>query len=255
VQETFLNVFPAISSKHKIRAAEAAGLFTPIYRDTVRALQFELASLCVGEGVDYSEALDLCRGFGLSLAFPKTVQGRDSIGSQIALSSNYRGNGPRLIRAASRVNEGVQQQIMSMIKNALDRCGRRIRRSRIAVLGLEGLGTRPRITHESPEILQTLKRRGAILSLYPGEDSDWVAGSPISEHVRIEKSIMRAVEDTNCALVALDGSNADELNPQKLAAEMSRPAAICDLTRVLEASNVERAGLFYTSLGRGSPGA
>ncbi len=255
VQETFLIVFPAISVNHKTSAAEAAGLFTPVYREVVRALQFELASLCVGEGVDYSEALDLCRGLGLSLAFPKPIPGRNSIGSEIALSSNYRGNGPRLIRAASRVNEGVQQQIMSMVKSALERCGRRLRRSRIAVLGLEGLGARPIITHQPPEILEILRRRGAILSLYAGEDSDWVAGSPISQHVRIEKSIVRAVEGANCALVALDRSNGDELNPQKLAAEMSRPAAICDLTQVLEASNVERAGLFYTSIGRGSPGA
>jgi len=33
---------------------------------------------------------------------------------------------------------------------------------------------------------------------------------------------------------------------------MNRPGAICDLTRVLEASNVERAGLFYTTIGRGT---
>ena len=54
--------------------------------------------------------------------------------------------------------------------------------------------------------------------------------------------------------IALDRSDFGEISPQKLASEMSRPAAICDLSRVLEASNVERAGLFYTSIGRGNSG-
>jgi hypothetical protein len=54
--------------------------------------------------------------------------------------------------------------------------------------------------------------------------------------------------------VALDRSDFGEISPQKLASEMSHPGAICDLSRVLEASNVEKVGLFYTSIGRGSSG-
>jgi hypothetical protein len=71
-------------------------------------------------------------------------------------------------------------------------------------------------------------------------------------HAQIEHNLMRAVGGANCTVVALSRSAARELDATKLAVEMNRPGAICDLTRVLEASNVERVGLFYTSIGRGT---
>ena len=52
-------------------------------------------------------------------------------------------------------------------------------------------------------------------------------------------------------MIALERLEDGELNVPKLASEMSHPAAVCDLTGVLEASNVERAGLLYASFGRG----
>ena len=74
----------------------------------------------------------------------------------------------------------------------------------------------------------------------------------VGEHARVESSLMKAVAKANCIVVALSKSSASELDPDQLATEMNRPGAICDLTRVLEASNVEKAGLFYTTIGRGS---
>ncbi|MBO0887954.1 hypothetical protein J2P12_02525, partial [Candidatus Bathyarchaeota archaeon] len=74
----------------------------------------------------------------------------------------------------------------------------------------------------------------------------------VGEHARVENSLLRAVAKANCTLVALPRSYASELDPEQLASEMNRPGAVCDLSRVLEASNVERAGLFYTTIGRGT---
>ena len=255
VQDVFLRIFPTMTTTSKVNAAEAAGLFTPIYRDVVGALQLELANMCEGERVDYSDAIDLCKAFGLhNLGTPRTTPARDALASQIAISSNRYGRNSHLIRAARRVNEHAHTQILIMIKNALARCGRRLRHSRIAVLGLHGLRPPTGARHEPPQILQTLERRGAIVSLYPGEIP--VASlNGLGESITVEKTISKAVQRANCALIALERPVETELNPQRLASEMTRPAAICDLTRVMEASNVERAGLFYTSIGRGSPEA
>ena len=71
-------------------------------------------------------------------------------------------------------------------------------------------------------------------------------------HARVESSLLRAVAEANCTVVALPKSSTIELDANQIANEMNRPGAICDLTRVLEASNVERAGLFYTTIGRGT---
>lgn len=253
MQDLFLQIFPAISCTTKIGAAEAAGLFAPIYREVVGALELELASLCQNERVDYAEAADLCRVSGLrSLRAPRTTAARDGVASTIALST-IGARSSRLIRAARRVNEQAPSQLFALIKSALALCGKRVRHSKIAILGLDGLQPVPRVKPSPPQILQTLRRRGATVSLYLGQTTGWtVNGYP--ESINVEKSISKTLQRANCAVIALDKASEADLNPQILASEMARPGAVCDLTRVLEASNVERAGLFYTSIGRGSPG-
>lgn len=255
VQQMFLNVFPSISSSDHLNSAEAAGLFAPLYYDVVRALELELASICEQEHVDYSDALELSRGAGLQfLGTPRTIPSRYSIASLIAASAAQRPKGARLIRTARRVNEEANQRVLSLIKNALSQCGRRLRRSKIAIVGLDGLRGRLEAKPETPQLLQMLRRRGAILSLYPGDGRDW-SHTLSSDYFRVESSVSKTVERTHCAVIAIDRLENGELSPQKLASEMSRPAAVCDLTGVMEASNVERAGLIYTSIGRGSPEA
>ena len=252
-QEIFLAVFPSISTSSKLSAAEAASLFGPIYRDVLRALEFELATLCETDDVDYSEALDLSRQSGTdNLGIPSTFVLRDAIASNIAIgSSGSRGN-LSVVRTARRINESGEQRVLDLVKSALSLCGKRFRHSRIAILGFSGLES-PRDSKPSPpQIIRTLERRGAILSVYPGRDNRWFEAGVLGEGVRVENSPLRAASRTSCALVALDRSDFAEISSQKLASEMSRPGAVCDLSRVLEASNVERAGLFYTSIGRGS---
>ncbi len=251
VHELFFNVFPAITSVSNIKAAEAAGLFAPVYREVAGALELELASICVRGGVDYADALRLCRGVG-SLGSPRLFARRGSIGSEIAVSVGSGLSGPSLIRTARRVNEDLDRRIMVMVKGALARCGLRLRHSRIAILGLDGLGVNLGLRPESIGLLQALNRRGAVVSVYPGSGLGWTEGDALGARVTVERSMVKAVEKANCALVALERPEVGELNPHRLAAEMSHPAALCDLTGVLEASNVERAGLFYASIGRGS---
>ncbi len=252
VQDLLLQIFPAITSTPKIEAAEAAGLFAPTYREVVSALELELANLCQNAGVDYAEAAELCKTSGLhSLGDPKTTPSRDAVASMIALST-IGTRSSRIIKAAGRVNEYAPAQVLSLIKNALALCGRRMRHSKIAILGLNGLRSVSETRPSPPQVLQTLRKRGATISLYPGENT---TSLPIgySQNVIVEKSIPKALQRANCAVIALDRPSPSELDPQLLASEMTHPAVICDLSRVLEASNVERAGLFYTSIGRGTP--
>ena len=254
-QEIFLSIFPSISTSAKLGAAEAAGLFGPIYRDVLRALEFELASLCEADEVDYAEALDLCRQSGTdNLGIPNIFVARDAIASNIAISGTGGRGRMSVVRAARRINEAGEQKVLDLVKNALSLCGKRFRYSRIAILGFSGLES-PRDSKPSPPpIIRTLERRGAVLSVYPGRDNRWFEAGVLSDGVRVENTPLKAASKTSCVLVALDRSDFGEISPQKLASEMSRPGAICDLSRVLEASNVERAGLFYTSIGRGNSG-
>src|SRR3989442_8654445 len=252
-QEELLRVFPTLSLSATVEVAEASGLYSAVSREVARALELELAKLSEGHGIDYDEVLELC---GDSRITPtertNPILERESIGTSIALSSSQRRNGPRLLRAAHSVNEEYQSQIVEMIRRALGHCGYPFRRSRIAILGTDGLLKNPWSKPESPPIIELLRKRGARISLYPGETGSQPWARIVGERVRIENSLLRAVAKANCTVVALPKSSAPELNADQIATEMNRPGAISVLTRVLAASIVERAGLFYTTIGRGT---
>ncbi len=253
VQEMLIRVFPSISWAPKIAAAEAAGLFASLYQEVVGALGLELAKISETQGIDYEEALSLCRGSGLNeFRLRDHLSVRNSIGSAIALGSTGEKSRSQLIRSARRVNESYQSQVLQMIKYALAKCGRQLRRSKIAIIGLDGLLRNTWSKPEPLQILQSLRKRGAYISIYPGERELSLMSRIVGSDIRVESNLLKAVADANCAVVALRSSLAGELDPKRLALEMRLPAAVCDLSRVLEASNVEQAGLFYTSIGRGT---
>jgi UDP-N-acetyl-D-mannosaminuronate dehydrogenase len=252
-QEELLRVFPTLSLASTVEVAEASGLYSAVSREVARALELELAKMSEAHGVNYDEVLELCRDSRITLTEPSNpIPERESIGTSIALSSSQRRNGPRLVRAAHYINEEYQSQIVDMIRRALSHCGYPFRRSRVAIIGTDGLLKNPWSRPESPPIIESLRKRGARISLYSGETGSQPWAQMVGDNARVESSLLRAVAKANCTVVALPKSSATELDPDQLAAEMNRPGAICDLTRVLEASNVERAGLFYTTIGRGT---
>jgi UDP-N-acetyl-D-mannosaminuronate dehydrogenase len=251
-QEELLRVFPTLSLTSTMEIAEASGLFSAISREVGRALELELAKVSEVHGVNYGEVLELSGDTRVAfMGSSNPIPERESIATSIALSSSQRRNGARLMRAAHSINEEYQSQIVDMIKRALGHCGYPFRRSTVAILGTDGLLKNSWSKPESPPIIESLRKRGARISLYPGETGSEPWTEMVGDYVRVESSLLRAISKANCAVVALPKSSASELDPDQLSTEMNRPGAICDLTRVLEASNVEKAGLFYTTIGRG----
>ncbi|HVH14305.1 MAG TPA: hypothetical protein VNA15_01125 [Candidatus Angelobacter sp.] len=252
-QEELLQVFPTLSLTSTMEIAEASGLFSAVSREVGRALELELAKMSEVHGINYDEVLDVSKDPRAAVAGSSNpIPERESIATSIALSNSQRRNGTRLMRAAHSINEEYQSQIVDMIKRALGNCGYPFRRSRVAILGTDGLLKSPWSKPESPPIIESLRKRGARISLYPGETGSHPWTEMVGAHVRVESSLLRAVAKANCTVVALPKSSASEIDPDQLSTEMNRPGAVCDLTRVLEASNVQKAGLFYTTIGRGT---
>src|SRR5437879_12500320 len=155
-----------MSTSVKLSAAEGAGLFGPIYRDVLRALEFELAGMCEVDDVDYSEALDLCRLSGTdNLGIPRTFIARDAIASNIAISGTSKTGSMGVVRAARRINEAGEQRVLDMIKNALSLCGKRFRHSRIAILGFTGLESPSDTKPNTTPNLHMIGSEGEIESL------------------------------------------------------------------------------------------
>jgi len=251
-QKELLRVFPALTLTPSVELAEASGLFSAIDYEVGRALGLELAKISERAGINYREAIDLCKDTRVAFTGHSTViPGRESIGTEIALSQMLRRGGPRLVRAAHSINQEYQSQILDMIRRALRHCGYPFRRSRVAILGTDGLMKNSWSKPESSSLLQTLQKKGAIVSLYTGENGSEPWTRMVGDYARIENSLLKAVSKASCTVIALPRTFHLELDADQLATEMDRPGAICDLTGVLEASNVERTGLFYTTIGRG----
>jgi len=252
-QETLLRVFPSLSLAPTLEVAEGSGLFSAISREVAQALGLEFARMSEMYGINRDEVLGLCKDTEVGLVGRSNpVPGRESIGTGIALSHFPSRDKPRLARAAHSINEDYQRRVVEMVKRALRHCGYPFRRSRVAILGTDGLLTNAWSRPESPPIIRSLQKRGAQVSLYPGDSGSQPWASMVGESARVENNLLRAVSKANCAIIALPKTRVWELDTDQLAAEMNRPGAICDLTGVLEASNVEKAGLFYTTIGRGS---
>jgi UDP-N-acetyl-D-mannosaminuronate dehydrogenase len=252
-QQELLQVFPSLSVASSIELAEASGLFSAISHEVGRALGLELAKISERTGMNIDDVLELCKESQISLVGRSiAIVGRESIGTEIALSNRLSRSGPRLVRAAHSINQEYQSQIVDLIRRALNHCGYPFRRSRVAILGTDGLLKNAWSKPELPPLVQSLRRKGAVVSLYPDEKGSEPWTRMVGENARIESSLLRAVAKADCTVVALPRSYAPELDADQLATEMNRPGAICDLTRVLEASNVERTGLFYTTIGRGT---
>lgn len=252
-QEHLLEIFPALSKASNVQSAEAAGLFAEVTREVTSALKLDLAKTSESLDLDFDEVLGLCSRLGTTFGRePRLLPGRESLGTSIALSRTSRREGSRLALAAHRVNEDYQSQVMDMIKRALGKCGVRLRRSRITFLGTDGLVRNPWSRPEIPRVIETLQKRGARITLYTGEVGGGSWTSVLSGYAQVETNLWRAVSKATCTVVALPRAMTLDLDPNLLANEMNRPGVVCDLSQVLEASNVERSGLFYTSIGRGT---
>ena len=253
IQEMMLRIFPLMRSVMSFRLAEAAGLFSAVSREVVQALELELAMISESAGLDFSQLLDISRTAGADfLTPPQKLPMTDSIASTILLENSSTRSGSGLVRMAKKVNQDFQGQVYRMIKHALSRTGYSMRRSKVAVLGLDWLQTGSTDNNEFPEVVNALSRKCAKVSVYPGQRTPLNIQTTTRSNLRIETSVLKALSSANCALVGLRPSAIQGLDARMMASEMTRPGAVCDLTGVMIASNVERAGLFYTSIGRGT---
>ena len=250
-QEQILRIFPSLTKSNRLENAEAAGLFSSLSREVAHALRLDLGKRSKTFGLAFEEVASLCSKLSPFSENDHTIMGRESIAATIALSGMTNRDGSRLIRAAHRVNEDYQLQLIEMIKGAVDLCGQRLRRSRITLLGTEGLVKNSWARREAPTLIHTLQKKGAEVTLYPGQVGIEPWTKILDGKGRVESNLWRAVSKATCTVVALPKEAALELDTTQLANTMNRPGAICDVSRILEASNVERAGLFYTSIGRG----
>ncbi|MCS7119596.1 MAG: nucleotide sugar dehydrogenase [Nitrososphaerota archaeon] len=235
-----------------IRTAEAVKLFENVYRYVNIALANELARLCEKVGIDYLKAQEAANTQPYChLLRPGLVGGHLPKDCSL-LFSEAEELGVRLpiASAAQRVNEGVVKHACLLVKDALAACGKSLRRSKIAVLGVsfranvkEARGTLV------PDLIDLLNRRGANVVVF---DPHYSFSELRSMGYPAERTFSRVIHGADCLLIAVGHTRFKRLSLGKIGVSMRKPAAIVDLANILDLEMVKKEGFIYRGLGRGS---
>lgn len=232
----------AVKRVSEVKTMEAALLFTIAKQDANLALANELAVFCENAGVDYFEILDLINDHGSS--FSPTVEADEMSKNEAHLlleSAENLNVKLRLPALARKINEDIVKHAINLTKDALRSCGKTLRRARVAVFGT----AKPKTV--TTKFVKMLERRGAKASLY----DPLFSKKELSEFGRLlKRSMKETVEGADCIVLLTEKDQFRRLNLKRLITVMKMPAAMVDLTGMLEPKKVERKGFIYRGLGR-----
>ena len=225
-----------------VKTAEAALLFTIVKQDANLALANELAVFCENAGIDYFETLKLVDK--CETGFSPTVEADEGNRNEAYLlleSAETLNAKLRLPALARQLNEDMVRHAINLTKDALRSCGKTLRRARVAVLGTAA--------KTSPTMfVKMLEKRGAKTGLY----DPLLSKSEVANMARVfKRTLTEAVEGVDCIVILTEQDQFKRLNFKKLRAVMKMPAAIVDLTGMVDPKKVERNGLAFYGVGRG----
>ena len=226
-----------------VKAAELAMLFKVAQRDANIALANEFAVFCENAGTDYFETLKLLDIHELGF-FPTIAEEENRSEAYLLLENAENLNTKlRLPALARQINEDMVRHAVNLAQNTLRSCGKTLRRARIAVLGT----VKPKTAAEN--FVRMLEAKGAKISRF---DPLFSKNELLDAPREIKRSLNEAVEGTDCMVILTGQDQFKRLNLKKLQAIMKMPAAIVDLTGIVEPQKVEKEGFIYRGLGRGT---
>jgi len=228
-----------------IKTAEAATLFTVAKRDANVALANELVIFCENAGLDYFEILELLDPDLQETYFSPTIAEEDSRdGTYLLLeSAENLTTKLRLPALARQINEKMVRHAVNLTQDALRSCGKTLRRARVALLGTAKPKTAAAI------FVKLLEKKGAKANLY----DPLLSKNELANMARVlKRSLNEAAEGTDCIVILSGQDQFKRLNLKKLRAVMKTPAAIVDLTGMIDPQKVEKEGFIYRGLGRGA---
>jgi UDP-N-acetyl-D-mannosaminuronic acid dehydrogenase len=224
-----------------LKTAEIATLFTVAKQDSNRALANEMAVFCENANIDYFKILKLLELNDPNFC-PTIVDEESKHEAYLLLDSAENFNAKlRLPTLARQINEDMVKHAVNLTQNALRKCGKPLRRARVAVLGTANPTTATGI------FVKMIELKGAKASLY-----DPVSKMGPQEWRIVKTNLNEAVEGTDCIVILTGPEQFKNLNIKKLKALMKNPSVIVDLIGIFEPKKVEAEGFIYCGLGRGT---
>lgn len=234
-----------------VKTAETTALFEVLQRDVGVALANELALFCEKARVDIMETKVT---YGANTDnFPLAYRLADENLSDepyILLTDEENLNAKsRLATAARDTNEETVKHVVNMTKDALNECGKTLKRAKITLLGVsETPNAHGLIKRTAKAIIENLEARGVKMSVYDPYLSDDESAETLHG---FKKNMNEAIERADCIIILTAHDEFKHINLKKMKLSVKMPAAIIDLEGVAEPDKIEKESLVYRGIGRG----
>lgn len=235
------------------KTAETVKLFENVYRDVNIALASELASFCEKSGLDFMEV----RKAAVTQPYCHLHMPRVGVGGHCIPYNPYFLIAEaeavdvdlRLVRYARKVNDSTPSHIVELVTRGLEKCGKSVRRSTIAVLGISYRNdVKEARNSPSIEIIQRLMKKGAKVKIHdPFYSIKELGGMGF----RGSESVEGAVEDVDCVLVAVGHNQFTTIKLNDIARLMRKPACLIDGWRIFDVKEAVEHNLSYFGVGLG----
>ena len=255
--ELFSILYSRIAKKGVLKmssatAAELAKLFEGIYRDVNIALANELAKLCQTLDVGFTEI----RGASNSQPFCHLHKPGVGVGGPcipyyphfILDAAAERDLPMPLIKVARTINEEMPKYTVSLAQEALKIIGKRFNDVKVAILGLAFRGNIAD-SRNSPtyDVIDLLEKFNAEMVVHdPFIDRDETLEK---KGIKLVKFLEEAVIGASLIIIATDHKEYAEMDLNKIAGMVNKPAAIVDGRNVLKVAQIPR-GIYLTGVGR-----
>lgn len=234
-----------------MRTAEAVKLFENVHRDVNLALANEFARFCEKAGIDFIEAQKAANAYPpCHLLFPGIVSGHIPKDPYLLIEEAENTSAKlRMTTLARKINEEMLGHTLSLIRDALRKCGKTLRRARVSVFGVsyrpnvkEARGSRTR------KLVAMLRKKGVKVLVYDPYFSDKELrklGYPT------ERTLTNTVKGADCLVIAVGHDKFKRLNLKRIKLLVKKPAAIVDMGHVINPAKAEDLGFVYRGAGRG----
>lgn len=247
VLRTIIN--SSLVTLENIKAAETAFLINAVQRGVDMALASEFSVFCEKIGVDYLKVQKALNMHSNSLVLPRVSQLNSKLFQYVLEEAEALNLKMRITSSTKENVEGVLAHAVRLVRNALRACGKPLRRSRIAVLGVS---SKPDIKEKNSwfvkKFVETLVAKGARIKVY---DPFFTEKELNEMGYQAGKTLTQTLENVDCVVVAVPHERFRKMNMRRLSFMVKMPAAIVDLAYILEREKAEKEGFAFRGLGRG----
>jgi UDP-N-acetyl-D-glucosamine dehydrogenase len=233
--------------------AEGAKMLENIYRFVNISLVNELAVLFEAMNIDTFEVVRAAatKPFGFQPHFPGPGIGGHCIPKDpyyLEFKARQRGTSLKILSASARIDSGMASHVCRGVRLALRQLGKKMKGSRITVLGLSYKGETDEI-RRTPAIgvISGMSRMGARVRVYDPYVPEITAGH---KTYRSQKTIDDAFLGSDCCAFLVDHKAFQGLDFDLLCQNAAPPPFVYDARGIFNGPELALRGICYAGLGR-----